>query len=621
MNLDKIEIRNWSHDKKIYNSMLIVKFIILLFCGGAIYLDYAEKNNKNISQNFYCNALNLVIIIICLVSVYFIWMFISIKAFKFERIKTIQVIENTISIVIFTFIIMMSGSYKSSYKFLFLVAIITATIQLGMKHGIITSLVSSIIILAIDLILAPKAPVNIYFETDLILVGVFIMTAWPLGYYVNIQKEDLRQKEEEVNILANKLDQKEMQKRCMEQLLIKNENCYNLLIRNSKDAILVHRYGKIIFANERLKQMLGYKKEYNFEDIDIKSLIPEDQYNIVKDQLKNLYSGSEDIVKFQHNVINNKGKTIQNTSTYVIYDGIPTIFSILHDVTSKIQVEKLEQDVKKNIELLNESREYNKLITEFLSNISHELKTPLNVIFTAVQLLGFYEEDCNNEKQDKYLKLIKQNCYRLMKLINNLLDTTKLDSGYLKLNLVNYNIVNLIEEITLSVTSYAESKGINIIFDTNVEEKIIAVDTDKIERIILNLLSNSIKFTNPGGNIFVNVKDSGENVYIHVKDTGVGIPSDKLESIFERFFQVDKTLKKNKEGTGIGLHLVKSFVEMHNGTVTIKSELGKGTEFIINIPVKLVKEDLEKENNVFYSPSKEYVDMEFADIYSEVSSK
>lgn len=99
--------------------MLIVKFIILLFCGGAIYLDYAEKNNKNISQNFYCNALNLVIIIICLVSVYFIWMFISIKAFKFERIKTIQVIENTISIVIFTFIIMMSGSYKSSYKFLF----------------------------------------------------------------------------------------------------------------------------------------------------------------------------------------------------------------------------------------------------------------------------------------------------------------------------------------------------------------------------------------------------------------------------------------------------------------------------------------------------------------------
>jgi PAS domain S-box-containing protein len=544
-------------------------------------------------------------------------MFISIKAFKSEKMKTIQFIENIISIVSFTFIIIMSGSYKSSYKFLFLLVIIITTIQLGMEYGIITAIVSSVIVLSIDLILAPKAPVNIYFEADLILVGVFIMTAWPLGYYVNIQKEDLRRKEKEVDILASKLGQKEMQKRSMEQLLIKNENCYNLLIKNSKDAILVHRYGKIIFANERLKQILGYEKSYNFEDIDIKSLIPKEQYNIIKNKLKDLYSGNENIVKFQHNVINNKEKIIQNTSTYVIYNGMPTIFSILHDVTSKMQVEKLEQDVKKNIELLNESREYNKLITEFLSNISHELKTPLNVIFTAVQLLGFYEKDVNNdinyEKQDKYLKLIKQNCYRLMKLINNLLDTTKLDSGYLKLNLVNYNIISLIEEITLSVTSYAESKGINIIFDTDVEEKIIAVDPDKIERIILNLLSNAIKFTNPEGNIFVNIKDVGEHVHIHVKDTGVGIPSDKLESIFERFFQVDKTLKKNKEGTGIGLHLVKSFVEMHKGDVIINSELGKGTEFIIKLPAILCNENVESKN-VVYEANIERINMELSDI-------
>ncbi|AVQ46699.1 PAS domain-containing sensor histidine kinase [Clostridium botulinum] len=613
MNLDKIKIKNWSHDKKIYNSMLIVKFIILLFCVGAIYLKYTEKHKDNIYKNFYFDALNLAIIIVCLISVYLIWMFISIKAFKLRKIKTIQVIENIISIISFTFIIILSGSYKSSYKFLFLLVIIITTIQLGMEYGIITAIVSSSIILAIDLILAPKAPINIYFETDLILVGAFIMTAWPLGYYVNIQKEDLRQKEEKVNILTTELDQKEMQKTYMEQLLIKNENCYNLLIKNSKDAILVHRFDKIIFANERAKQMLGYKENYNFEDTDIKKLIPKGEYSIIKNKFKDLYCGNKNIIKFQHGLNNNKDKAIQNTSTYVIYNGMPTVLSILHDITSKIQVEKLEQDVKKNIELLNESREYNKLITEFLSNISHELKTPLNVIFTAVQLLGFYEKDVDYEKEDKYLKLIKQNCYRLMKLINNLLDTTKLDSGYLKLNLVNYNIVSLIEEITLSVTSYAESKGINIIFDTNVEEKIIAVDPDKIERIILNLLSNSIKFTNVGGNIFVNIIDSGESVYIHVKDTGVGIPSDKLESIFERFFQVDKTLKKNKEGTGIGLHLVKSFVEMHKGEVTINSELGKGTEFIIKLPAIVCNKNIESKN-IIYEANIERINMEFSDI-------
>ncbi|MCC5427420.1 ATP-binding protein, partial [Clostridium botulinum] len=110
-------------------------------------------------------------------------------------------------------------------------------------------------------------------------------------------------------------------------------------------------------------------------------------------------------------------------------------------------------------------------------------------------------------------------------------------------------------------------------------------------------------------------------IIISIKDTGIGIPRDKIENIFDRFVQVDKTLRRNKEGSGIGLYLVKSFVNMHEGTIDIQSEIGKGSEFIINIPVKLVKEDLEKENNMFYSPSKEYVDMEFADIYSEVSSK
>ncbi len=174
-----------------------------------------------------------------------------------------------------------------------------------------------------------------------------------------------------------------------------------------------------------------------------------------------------------------------------------------------------------------------------------------------------------------------------MRLINNLLDTTKLDSGYLKLNLVNCNIVNLVEEITLSVVYYAESKNINIIFDTDVEEKIMAVDPDKIERIVLNLLSNAIKFTGSGGNIYVTVKDFEDNIIISVKDTGIGIPEDKIENIFDRFVQVDKTLRRNKEGSGIGLYLVKSFVNMHEGTIDIQSEIGKGSEFIINIPVNL----------------------------------
>ena len=150
-------------------------------------------------------------------------------------------------------------------------------------------------------------------------------------------------------------------------------------------------------------------------------------------------------------------------------------------------VEKLQLDVEKNLQLLNETIKLNKLITEVFTNISHELKTPLNVIYSAVQVLSMYnntEEFWN--KKDEYLIVMKQNCYRLMRLINNFLDITKVDAGLLKPNMVEINIVSVIENIALSVASYVESKQIQLIFDTDVEEKIMPFDPDKIERIMLN---------------------------------------------------------------------------------------------------------------------------------------
>ena len=191
----------------------------------------------------------------------------------------------------------------------------------------------------------------------------------------------------------------------------------------------------------------------------------------------------------------------------------------------------------------------------------------------------------------KYIKMMKQNCYRLLRLINNLIDITKIDTGYFHINEINYNIISLIENITLSVADYIENKGMSLIFDTDVEEKIIACDPEKIERIILNLLSNAVKFTPCGGNIIVNIEDNIDNICIRVKDTGRGIPAEKLDSIFERFVQVDKSLARDHEGSGIGLSLVKALVELHGGTISVKSKEGNGTEFIIYIPCKLVESE------------------------------
>jgi signal transduction histidine kinase len=150
-----------------------------------------------------------------------------------------------------------------------------------------------------------------------------------------------------------------------------------------------------------------------------------------------------------------------------------------------------------------------------------------------------------------------------------------------------------------------------------VEEKIIACDPEKIERIMLNLLSNAVKFSKSGGRIEVNLYNKDEKVLISVKDNGIGIPEDKLGVIFERFRQVDKSLTRNHEGSGIGLSLAKSLVEMHGGTIFVKSEIGKGAEFVVELPtaVLLKEEPRCSAGNSGKKDNFEKVSIEFSDIY------
>jgi signal transduction histidine kinase len=266
--------------------------------------------------------------------------------------------------------------------------------------------------------------------------------------------------------------------------------------------------------------------------------------------------------------------------------------------------------------------QYDKLKTQFFINLSHELKTPINVIFASVQLIsqintGTKVEECIT-RINKHTKMVKQNCYRLIRLVNNLIDITKYDSGFLNIKLNNYNIVQIIENITMSIIKYAETKEIEVIFDTEIEEKNIVCDPDIIERIMLNLFSNSLKFTSQKGRILVNIYSKDDSVVITVKDTGIGIPEDKLNIIFERFRQVDDSLNRNNEGSGIGLSLVKSLIEAHHGTISVLSVIGEGTEFVIQLPVGEVS-DKEYSYNNTNSKSQGMIDrisLEFSDIYS-----
>lgn len=286
------------------------------------------------------------------------------------------------------------------------------------------------------------------------------------------------------------------------------------------------------------------------------------------------------------------------------------------------EIEYKNETINESKKLLDHALEYDKLKNEFIANISHELRTPLSILLGTLQLFRLYFDNgvIIDEKDNaiRHIKSMQQNCFRLLRLVNNIIDITKIDSGHMSPSLENCNIVSIIKDITFSVGDYIKSKGVTFEFNTNCDEKVIACDPDKIERIFLNLLSNAVKFTRPGDTISVDIQALENNLKICVGDTGIGIPDDKLHIIFERFRQVDKTLTRSHEGSGIGLSIVRSLVEMHGGNITVESQTGQGTRFFINLPVKVVQSDsmTNKAGTINYNNRVEKINIEFSDIYS-----
>lgn len=278
--------------------------------------------------------------------------------------------------------------------------------------------------------------------------------------------------------------------------------------------------------------------------------------------------------------------------------------------------------------MINAEREKNEALQEamemkdeFISLISHEFKTPLTVINSAIQAM---QQICRNELSDKarsFLSKILQNSNRQLKLVNNLLDITRANAGHLKLRKTNIDIVFLTRSITDSIKIFAEQKGIRLSFSSTLQKKVIGTDQEKYERILLNLLSNAVKYTPEGKSIHVRVYQKVINnkcrVYVQVKDKGFGIPDDMTELIFERFGQVDRSLSRQAEGTGIGLYLVKHLIELLDGEIMLNSKVGKGSTFTFHLPVGKVKE-IKNEHMIKEISDNRLIQataIEFSDIY------
>jgi PAS domain S-box-containing protein len=398
--------------------------------------------------------------------------------------------------------------------------------------------------------------------------------------------------------------------------LEKSQKYLNTIFNSVSDAIIIYDiYGNILDANEPAISMFGYSRN-ELINMNAKDIISSNSsyYNVKKGEIfSKIKKANPLIIETIHKTKSGDEYWGEANLRIADIDGEERIISVLRNITERKQNE---------LRLHNEALELERLRTEFFANISHELRTPLNIILGTNKIIdmSLQKENINREKIINNIRIGRQNCLRLLRLINNLIDSTKLDAGYFELNMVNCNIVNIVEEITLSVADYISSNNLSLTFDTEVEEKIIACDLDKIERIMLNILSNAIKFSKPGGNILVNISDGEEFITILIEDTGIGIPQDKLGIIFDRFRQVDKSFTRSHEGSGIGLSLVKSLVEMQGGKIFVESECGVGTKFLIKLPVRLIDDNNHKGNvKLLDNKLNSYVEkikIEFSDIYT-----
>lgn len=611
-------------DKYIKENMVlfVLKNIIILFAGVVVF-QKLPNYWTNINEKYgYINIKAIVIALSVIILIYGFWILINFCIMRrIGAVKAMRLMEVLFYIMIITLPMYLFHAYESEFKYIFLLVIIATIIEYGLRYGVISALVSATVILGIDLIYAPNVNnINSHFEDDLILVGVFILVAWILGYYVDLETENKNEKENELKVLSTELKEQSRQRNDIEELLLKNNICFDMLFEHSQNAIIVHADDEIIYANESAAKLFGYNEAVQLDEKKFSDYYSKSYVKILDEKYHNIVNNMLSRVTEEETIINSNGSSImvRNTSSFFVYEGKASVLTFLLDITAEREIETLKDDVEKNLKLLNESREFNILITEFFTNISHEIKTPINIIYVAIQSLEMYVNSCdfeNAEKWNQYLKIMKKNSYRMIRLVDNLLDMTKIDSGFMKLNKQNGNIVSVVEDITQAAAEYTKNKNVNVIFDTDVEEKIFFFDDNKIERIMLNLLSNAFKNTSPNGTIIVKLEDQGNNVAISVKDHGQGISKEKLGLIFERFGQANRSLSREYEGCGIGLYLVKSFVEMHNGKISVNSIENKGSEFIIQLPVEIAKGKNAKKA-ILYETNNERINIEFSDIYN-----
>lgn len=386
----------------------------------------------------------------------------------------------------------------------------------------------------------------------------------------------------------------------------KSEQTYYYLLKTFYDVIIIFDNDKLIYLNFSGEYYEYRLKKYNYEDVNLDFVLEkilEDKYEDIK--------GKEEFCIVKEKINEDSNKCILEIELKKIYDDKKIIY--INDIT---------EVVNKNEEIINLENKINeeKIKDEFYANISHELRTPINVIYSGLQLNSIYIENREIEKVRRNNKLIKQNCLRLIRTVNNFIDSNKLAENKFILNKEVYNMVDIIDNIVLVCDYYMKQKNIKVTFDPEFEEIYMLCDKDHIERIMLNILSNSLKYGKEYGNIFVTLLVEEENIIIEVMNDAEAIGESKRNMIFETFTKINNSLSRPSEGSGLGLFLTKELVELSGGNIEIISGKEIGNIFKMTLPYnrKTIKEEDIVNKEVKINELKEKVDIEFSDIYFNI---